>query len=190
MRGKSTAAFGLALRAWAAGLPVGVYQFVKSGKWRPGEEAALLALGRVHAETGEGASVTWHTLGQGWLTPGSHHATPTPACDPAPASDTSTKVNNHRMAAVAGWRAVQRDLAAAHHGCLVLDELTYPIAWGWLDAGEVIETIRSRPGFQHVIVTGRDADQRLIEAADLVVEMTKVKHPFDTGRRGQRGIEW
>ena len=66
MKGKSTAAFGLTLRAWNAGWPIVVYQFVKSAKWKTGEEAALKALDRVHAETGEGAPVTWHKMGEGW----------------------------------------------------------------------------------------------------------------------------
>ena len=62
--------------------------------------------------------------------------------------------------------------------------------WGWVDVDEVVATLRDRPGHQHVIITGRDADPRLVEAADLVTEMTKVKHPMDAGQKGQRGIEW
>lgn len=175
MRGKSTAAFGLALRAWAAGLPIGVYQFVKSGAWRPGEELALRTLGQANTSTGQGAPVTWHTLGDGgsWSQQAKQ-------VEPA-----------HRGAkAVAGWRLVQRDLAEQRHRFYLLDELTYPMNWGWIDIDEVIATLRDRPGFQHVVVTGRNADQRLIDLADLVVEMTKVKHPLDSGQRGQRGIEW
>jgi cob(I)alamin adenosyltransferase len=62
--------------------------------------------------------------------------------------------------------------------------------WGWVDAAEVIETLGARPGQQHVVITGRDADPRLLAAADLVTEMTKVKHPMDAGQKGQKGIEW
>lgn len=180
MRGKSTAAFGLALRAWAAGLPVGVYQFVKSGRWRPGEEAAFRALGEVHAETGTGAPVTWHALGDGgsWSRRGTS------------SNDDDASEDARAARALAGWRLVQRDLRAERHRCYLLDELTYPMAWGWIDTDQVVRTLRERPGFQHVIVTGRNADPRLVEAADLVVEMTKIKHPIDTGQRGQRGIEW
>jgi cob(I)alamin adenosyltransferase len=72
----------------------------------------------------------------------------------------------------------------------VLDEFTYPMKWGWVDVDEVVETLRERPGHQHVVITGRDADPRLVEAADLVLETTKIKHPMDEGQKGQRGIEW
>ena len=72
----------------------------------------------------------------------------------------------------------------------MLDEFTYPMKWGWVDIDEVVADAAAAPGHQHVVITGRDADPRLIEAADLVVEMTKVKHPMDAGQKGQRGIEW
>ena len=84
----------------------------------------------------------------------------------------------------------QRDLAAERYGLYVLDEFTYPMKWGWIDVGEVVATLGARPGYQHVVVTGRDAHPDLIAAADLVGEMTKVKHPMDAGKKGQRGIEW
>lgn len=173
MKGKSTAAFGLALRAWTAGLPIGVFQFVKSATWKVGEKDAFRALGRVHEETGEGASVVWHTLGEGW----SWSRRGAGGTDPA-------------VGALEGWRQVQRDLAAQRYGLYVLDEFTYPITWGWVNADEVVATLGDRPGFQHVVITGRDADPRLVEAADLVAELVKVKHPMDAGQRGQRGIEW
>jgi cob(I)alamin adenosyltransferase len=173
MKGKSTAAFGMALRAWNAGLGVAVFQFVKSAKWRVGEEAAFTALGRVHAETGEGAPVEWHKMGEGWSW----------------ARKGGTEAD-HAAAALEGWREIQRRLAAEQHGFYVLDEFTYPMTWGWVDVDEVVTTLRDRPGTQHVVVTGRNADPRLVEAADLVAELTKVKHPMDAGRKGQKGIEW
>ena len=76
------------------------------------------------------------------------------------------------------------------HDFYVLDEFTYPLKWGWVDVDDVIATLAARPGTQHVVITGRDAPQRLLDAADLVTEMTKVKHPMDAGRKGQKGIEW
>ncbi|MEV1147804.1 cob(I)yrinic acid a,c-diamide adenosyltransferase [Micromonospora sp. NPDC049799] len=172
MKGKSTAAFGLALRAWTAGLPVGVFQFVKSAKWRVGEENAFRALGEVHERTGQGAPVAWHKMGEGWswIQRGGEA--------------------DHAADALEGWRQIQRDLAAQRYGLYVLDEFTYPMTWGWVDVDEVVETLRDRPGFQHVVVTGRNADPRLVEAADLVAELTKVKHPMDAGQKGQKGIEW
>ncbi|MGN9811567.1 cob(I)yrinic acid a,c-diamide adenosyltransferase [Micromonospora sp. BQ11] len=172
MKGKSTAAFGLALRAWTAGLPIGVFQFVKSAKWRVGEENAFRALGEVHERTGQGAPVAWHKMGEGWswIQRGGEA--------------------DHAADALEGWRQIQRDLAAQRYGLYVLDEFTYPMAWGWVDVDEVVETLRTRPGFQHVVVTGRNADPRLVEAADLVAELTKVKHPMDAGQKGQKGIEW
>jgi cob(I)alamin adenosyltransferase len=72
----------------------------------------------------------------------------------------------------------------------VLDEFTYPLKWGWVDVDEVVRVFTERPGNQHVVITGRDAPKALVDAADLVTEMTKVKHPMDAGRKGQRGIEW
>ena len=173
MKGKSTAAFGLALRAWNQGWPIGVFQFVKSAKWKVGEESALRALGRVHDETGEGGSVAWHKMGEGWSwiqRPGSEE--------------------DHAADAREGWEQIKRDLAAETHTFYVLDEFTYPMKWGWVDVDDVVATLRDRPGTQHVVITGRDADPRLVEVADLVTEMTKIKHPMDSGQKGQRGIEW
>lgn len=172
MKGKSTAAFGLALRAWTAGLPVGVFQFVKSAKWRVGEENAFRALGEVHERTGQGAPVAWHKMGEGWswIQRGGEA--------------------DHAADALEGWRQIQRDLAAERYGLYVLDEFTYPVTWGWVDVDEVVATLADRPGFQHVVITGRNADPRLVAAADLVAELTKVKHPMDAGQKGQKGIEW
>src|SRR3954452_7078490 len=173
MKGKSTAAFGMALRAWNQGWPVGVFQFVKSAKWKVGEENAFRALGQVHADTGQGAPVEWHKMGEGW------------SWTRKQGTD-----EDHAEAAREGWREIARRLAARRHKFYVLDEFTYPLHWGWIDTGEVVEGFRTRPGRQHVVITGRNAPAELIEAADLVVEMTKVKHPMDAGQKGQKGIEW
>jgi cob(I)alamin adenosyltransferase len=173
MKGKSTAAFGLALRGWSQGWPIGVFQFVKSAKWKVGEEAALRALGQVHEQTGQGGPVAWHKMGEGW------------SWIQRPGSEA-----DHAADAREGWAQIRRDLAAQTYRLYVLDEFTYPMAWGWVAVDEVVAALRDRPGEQHVVITGRNADPRLIEAADLVVEMTKVKHPMDAGQKGQRGIEW
>ncbi|GAA2877238.1 cob(I)yrinic acid a,c-diamide adenosyltransferase [Streptosporangium fragile] len=168
-KGKSTAAFGLAMRAWNQGWPIGVFQFVKSAKWRVGEERALRVLGA----SGEGGTVSWHKMGEGWSwiqRPG--------------------REEDHAADAREGWEQIKRDLAAETFRLYVLDEFTYPMKWGWVDVDDVVETLRARPGAQHVVVTGRDADPRLLDAADLVTEMGKVKHPMDAGQKGQKGIEW
>ncbi|MCP2256858.1 cob(I)yrinic acid a,c-diamide adenosyltransferase (EC 2.5.1.17) [Streptoalloteichus tenebrarius] len=173
MKGKSTAAFGLALRGWNQGWSIGVFQFVKSAKWKVGEENALRALGRLHETTGEGGPVEWHKMGEGWSW----------------ARKQGTE-EDHAAAAREGWAEIARRIAEQRHTLYVLDEFTYPLKWGWVDVDEVVSTLRDRPGHQHVVVTGRDAPAALVDAADLVVEMTKVKHPMDNGQKGQRGIEW
>ncbi|GAA2800105.1 cob(I)yrinic acid a,c-diamide adenosyltransferase [Mycobacterium crocinum] len=172
-KGKSTAAFGMALRAWNAGMSVAVFQFVKSAKWKVGEESAFAALGRLHDEQGLGGAVEWHKMGSGW------------SWTRKAGSD-----DDHAAAAAEGWTEIAARLADQRHDFYVLDEFTYPLKWGWVAVEDVVETLLNRPGGQHVVITGRDAPQRLIDAADLVTEMTKVKHPMDVGRKGQRGIEW
>ena len=159
-KGKSTAAFGLALRGWNQGFDIGVFQFVKSAKWRIGEQTVLERLGELHAETGEGGPVAWHTE------------------------------DDHAAAAAEGWDEIKRALAEERHDLYVLDEFTDPMKWGWVDVDDVVTALVERPGRQHVVITGRNADPRLVEAADLVTEMGKVKHPMDVGQKGQRGIEW
>ena len=172
-KGKSTAAFGMALRAWNQGFDVAVFQFVKSAKWKVGEEAAFHELGRLHDEHGVGGAVEWHKMGAGWSW----------------SRKAGTEVD-HAAAAAEGWAEIAARLAAQRHDFYVLDEFTYPLKWGWIDLDDVIATLTARPGTQHVVITGRDAPQSLLDAADLVTEMNKVKHPMDAGRKGQRGIEW
>lgn len=172
-KGKSTAAFGMAMRAWNQGMDIAVFQFVKSAKWKVGEEAVLRRLGQLHAETGEGGPVEWHKMGEGWSWSRKHGTE-----------------EDHARAAQEGWAEIRRRIGAQAHDFYVLDEFTYPIKWGWVDAAEVAEVLADRPGTQHIIITGRDADPALIEVADLVTEMTKIKHPMDLGRKGQKGIEW
>ena len=172
-KGKSTAAFGMALRAWNAGMDIAVFQFVKSAKWKVGEETVFERLGRLHDDEGIGGAVQWHKMGAGWSwvrKPGAE--------------------DDHAATAAAGWTEISRRLAAQEHDFYVLDEFTYPLAWGWVDVNEVVETLLARPGRQHVVITGRDAPPQLLDVADLVTEMTKIAHPMDAGRKGQRGLEW
>jgi cob(I)alamin adenosyltransferase len=176
-KGKSTAAFGMALRAWNSGFNVAVFQFVKSAKWKVGEENAFRRLGELHDEHGVGGPVEWHKMGAGWSW------TRKPGLEPG--DDTA-----HAEAAADGWTEIARRMAEERHDFYVLDEFTYPLKWGWVDTDEVVDTLLARPGTQHVVITGRDAPARLIEVADLVTEMRCVKHPMDAGRKGQKGIEW
>lgn len=172
-KGKSTGAFGMALRGWNQGWDIGIFQFVKSAKWRIGEQSVFETLGRLHESTGEGGPVEWHKMGSGWSW-----------------TRKSGEVEDHAQAAREGWAEIKRRLAEERHQLYVLDEFTYLMDWGWIDVADVVETLTTRPGHQHVIITGRRCPQPVIEAAQLVTEMTKIKHPFDEGQKGQKGIEW
>jgi cob(I)alamin adenosyltransferase len=160
-KGKSSSAFGTMLRAWARGYRVGVFQFVKSGKWKVGEHRAARELD----------GIDWEKMGDGWTW-------------------TSRDLDQSADLAREGWEEVKRRIAAESYDFLILDEFTYPLTFGWVDTADVVRVLSDRPGFQHVIVTGRDAPAELIDVADLVSEVRKVKHPFDEGIRGQQGVEW
>jgi cob(I)alamin adenosyltransferase len=160
-KGKSTSAFGMLMRSWARGYSCGVFQFVKGGKWKVGEHAAARELG----------GIDWEKMGDGWTW-------------------ISRDLDESAELARAGWEGVKERIAEERYEFVLLDEITYPISFGWIDEEDVVSTLRDRPGFQHVVVTGRDAPQSLIDAADLVSEVVKVKHPLDQGIRAQQGIEW
>jgi cob(I)alamin adenosyltransferase len=160
-KGKSTSAFGMLMRSWARGYRCGVFQFVKSGKWKVGEAKAAQALG----------GIDWEKMGDGWTWI---------------SKDLAESADRAR----AGWDEVKRRIADERYEFLLLDELTYAIKYGWIPEDDIVTTLRDRPGFQHVVVTGRDASPGLVAAADLVSEVVKVKHPMDQGIRAQQGIEW
>ena len=159
-KGKSSAAFGVMLRGVGAGWRVAVVQFIKSGRWKTGEEAAARRL-----------DVDWWSIGDGF-TWGSDDMDETEAIS--------------REA----WRAARELIVAGDHRLVVLDEITYPMNWGWIDANRVVETIRSRPPHVSIVATGRDAPQALRDAADTVTEMVAHKHAFDAGIAAMRGIEF
>jgi len=160
-KGKSTSAFGMLMRSWARGYRCGVFQFVKSGKWKVGEAKAAQALG----------GIEWEKMGDGWTW-------------------LSKDLEESADKARAGWVEVKSRIQSERYEFLLLDELTYAIKYGWIPEDEIVATLRERPGFQHIVVTGRDAPPGLIAAADLVSEVHKVKHPMDDGIRAQQGIEW
>ncbi|MGH9283562.1 MAG: cob(I)yrinic acid a,c-diamide adenosyltransferase [Acidimicrobiales bacterium] len=159
-KGKSTAAFGTMLRAVAMDWPVAVVQFLKSGDWRVGEEKVARRLG-----------VEWYAAGDGFTWD-------------------STDMDETRAKAVAAWALAQDLLAAGRHRLVILDEATYAMTWGWIDTSDVVAALRGRAEGVHVIVTGRDAPEALVEAADTVTEMVKVKHAFDAGVRARRGLDY
>jgi cob(I)alamin adenosyltransferase len=159
-KGKSTAAFGTAMRAVAAGWRVCVVQFVKSDTWRTGEQKASAILG-----------IDWWTTGDGFTWD-------------------SSDMEETEAVAREGWRTASNLLAAGDHRLVVLDEITYPINWGWIPIADVVGVISARPAEVSVIATGRDAPAELIAIADTVTEMRNEKHAFDRGVRAMRGIDF
>ena len=160
-KGKSTAAFGLALRMLGRGHRVGVVQFVK-GAWHTGERDAFAAFGD---------RVSWHTMGEGftWET-----------------QDAKRDI----AAAERAWSKAQELIADPAFGLIVLDELNIALRYDYLPLESVVAALAARRPGLHVVVTGRNAKPALIEAADLVTEMTLVKHHFAAGVKAQAGIEF
>lgn len=159
-KGKSTAAFGTALRAVATGWPVAVVQFVKSGDWRVGEEKVCRQIG-----------VDWYAAGDGFTWD-------------------STDLDESRAKGIAAWEFACGLIAAGAHRLVVLDEATYVLAWGWVAVDEFVAGLTSRPDHVNIIVTGRDAPEEVIALADTVTDMRKVKHAFDSGVTARRGLEY
>ncbi len=160
-KGKSTAAFGLALRTLGRGRRVGVVQFIK-GAWHTAERDTLAKFGDL---------VSWHTMGEGftWET-----------------QDRARDV----AAAERAWEKAQELMADPSFSLVILDELNIALRYDYLDLNRVLETLAARRPDLHVVVTGRNAKPELVEAADLVTEMTLVKHHFAAGVKAQEGIEF
>lgn len=160
-KGKSTAAFGLMLRALGRGFRCGVVQFGK-GAWQSGERAAIERFGD---------QVDWHTLGEGftWET-----------------QDRARDV----AAAERAWAATEKLMADPSIRLIVLDELNITLRYDHLDTAKVVAALKARRADQHIVVTGRNAKPEMIEAADLVTEMNLVKHHFAAGVKAQEGIEF
>ncbi|GAA4116050.1 cob(I)alamin adenosyltransferase [Aminobacter aganoensis] len=160
-KGKSTAAFGLALRMLGYGHRVGVVQFIK-GAWHSGEQDAFAAFGD---------RVVWHTMGEGFTW------------------ETQDKMRDI-AAAEAAWAKAQELLADPSISLVVLDELNIALRYDYLDLDAVVSTLKGRREGLHVVVTGRNAKPALVEAADLVTEMGATKHHFAAGVKAQKGIEF
>jgi adenosylcobyric acid synthase len=159
-KGKSTAAFGVLLRGVARGWTPCVVQFVKSDRWKVGEETTARRLGVRWLKGGDGFS--WES----------------------PDLATSEALARH------AWELAREALASGEHRLVVLDEITYPINWGWIDGVEVAEAIQARPHNVNVVATGRDAPPALLAVADTVTEMVKVRHAYDRGIKARRGLDF
>ena len=160
-KGKSTAAFGMVLRCLGHGMPVGIVQFVK-GVWTTGERLALERFGDLVTCRAMGEGFTWDTQDR--------------ARDIAAARD--------------AWETAKTMIADSSYRLILLDELNIVLRYDYLPLDEVVGALKAKPRDLHVVVTGRNARPELIEAADLVTEMTLVKHPFRTGVKAQPGIEF
>jgi cob(I)alamin adenosyltransferase len=160
-KGKSTAAFGIVLRCLGHGMRVGIVQFVK-GAWTTGERTVLARFPEL---------VTCRAMGEGFTW------------------DTQDRARDI-AAARAAWQLAQAMIADPSYRLVLLDELNIVLRYGYLPVAEVMAALRAKPRDLHVVVTGRNAPPELIEAADLVTEMTLVKHPFRAGVKAQKGIEF
>jgi cob(I)alamin adenosyltransferase len=159
-KGKSSSAFGVMGRAWARGWRVCVIQFMKSGDWKVGER-----------KLGDHLGIEWHTLGDGFTWE-------------------STDLDETAAMARHAWSVTKAKLASGDYDLLILDELTYAVTFGWVDVGEVVDALTTRAPKTNVVITGRDAASEIIEVADTVTEMRKVKHAFDKGIAAKKGIEY
>ena len=159
-KGKSTAAFGMAVRCVGHGFKVGVVQFIK-GAWDTAERRVLEGL----------PGVTFKAMGEGftWET-----------------QDRARDI----AAAIRAWDEAQEMLADPSYAMVILDELNVVLRYGYLDLEPVLDGLSARPDRQHAVVTGRNAPEALVAAADLVTEMTLVKHPFREGVKAQPGVEF
>ena len=159
-KGKTTAAMGTALRALGRGWKVCVVQFVKSGKWNSGEARTLGDLG-----------ADWHTMGDGFTWD-------------------SDDLDHSADMARAAWAVAKAAIASGDYRLVVLDEVTYPINWGWVPGDDVAACIASRPPDVNVFATGRDAPDLLVGVADTVTDMRNVKHAYEAGIRAAKGIDF
>ncbi|MEH6718792.1 MAG: cob(I)yrinic acid a,c-diamide adenosyltransferase [Aurantimonas endophytica] len=160
-KGKSTAAFGLVFRALGNGMKVAIVQFVK-GKWETGERKVLEKFPGEVTMTAMGDGFTWET------------------------QDRQRDI----AAARAAWDRAKALIMDEEHDLVLLDELNIVLRYDYLDIAEVVEFLKAKPAMKHVVVTGRNAKDELIEIADLVTEMEMIKHPFRSGVKAQKGIEF
>jgi cob(I)alamin adenosyltransferase len=159
-KGKTTAALGILMRAWGRNMKVCILQFFKHKKANWGEEKAAKRMGVEMIPLGEG--FTWK----------------------------HKDLERYRKLTAEAWQVCKEKILSGYYDIVILDEIIYAFKYGWLDINEVLDTLRQRDPRLHVILTGRDAPEALIEFADLVTEMRLIKHPFEQGIKAQRGIEF
>ncbi len=160
-KGKSTAAFGVLFRAWGRGMRIEVFQFIKHSGSQFGESRAAKKLGIPMTALGDG--FTWRSK------------------DMAQTEDLAKQQ----------WENSKKAIMSGKHDFILLDEFTYPMHYGWIPVEDVIEVLKQKPEMLHIIITGRYAPQELIDFADLVTEMTLVKHPYkEQGIKAQPGLEF
>ncbi len=160
-KGKSTAAFGMVFRALGHGFNIGIVQFIK-GKWETGERTILEKFPEQISIKAMGSGFTWETQNR----------------------------EQDIKAAKAAWEEAKKLILDKSKKMVLLDELNICLRYDYLDIGEVIKFLQNKPKDTHVIITGRNAKEELIEIADLVTEMNMIKHPFRSGIKAQRGIEF
>lgn len=159
-KGKTSAAMGIVVRGVGRGWSVGVIQFLKSGTWKTGEEKVCRQLG-----------VDWWAEGEGFTWD-------------------SEDLSVDEAVSAAAWAHAKSLIETSDHKLVVLDEITYPMNWGWIDIADVVGTIRDRPDHVNIVCTGRDAAPELIEVADTVSEIQVVKHAYEAGIRAKKGIDY
>jgi cob(I)alamin adenosyltransferase len=159
-KGKTTSALGMMLRAWGNGMKVVVLQFIKSPKRQYGELKAARKMG---VEMVQG--------GAGFVFP------------------KTVDIEFHKSVALAQWEVARDRIISGDYDMVILDELTYALKFGWIPMDELLSLLEQRPAAQHVIITGRDAPQALIDFADTVSEVKDIKHHFRQGVKAQPGIE-
>lgn len=158
-KGKTTAALGLMTRAHGRGLRAKLFQFIKHEGAKFGEHRSFDTLEIPYVGLGDGFS--WR----------------------------SQDLEKSKRIAQDGWESAKTAILSGDYDLVVLDEITYPVSWGWFEVEDVVTTLANRPEKMHVVLTGRDAHERLISVADTVTEMKKIKHAFDADVPAQRGIE-
>lgn len=161
-KGKTTSALGLMFRAWGHGKKVVMLQFIKNAKANFGEHRAARKVG-IEIIPG----------GAGFAMPG-----------------VTKNIDESEAMAVEQWDLAKQKITSGEYDLVVLDELSYPLKFGWLDENEILYVLKKRPAGLHVMITGRDMPEKLVDYADLVTEMVEIKHPFKNGIKAQIGIEF